>query len=245
MLITPDFVLINMPMTGATLVAEMLRAVYGELAVEVGRRHAVCAEIPETARGKPLLSVFRSPFERYVSQYHYGCWRKEPGMYCDPAPISKEYPEYPNVTFWQFIRIANTHFLDPPDGSEADRQSPGWHTEQHLRFYARDPAVAYARIRAFRTGEDMLGKLENCIHFLPADPESLSRSLQEYLCRFDIKEEALESLDGFILPSQQISHELRLHRDVGKYYDRELMEYVLDQERWLFGRFSHPVLAVA
>lgn len=244
MLVTPDFVLINMPMTGATLVAEMLRALYGERAVDVGRRHAVCMEMPETARGKPLLSVFRSPFERYVSQYHYGCWRKEQGMYCDPAPIRKEYPEYPNVTFAQFVRIANTHYLDPPDGSDADAQSPGWHTEQYLRFYAWDPAIAYARIRACPESADILEQLQRCIHFLHADPECLNQSLRAYICQFDITESVLTRLDGFVPSSQQSVHELRLYRDVRKYYDRELTAYVLERERWLFERFPHCAMAL-
>lgn len=245
MLVTPDFVLINMPMTGATVVAEMLRAVYGELAVEVGRRHAVCAEIPEAARGKPLLSVSRSPFERYVLQYHYGCWRKEPGKYCEPAAIIREYPQYPNVTFAQFVRIANRHYLDPPDGSGPDAQSPGWHTEQYLRFYTRDPASAYARIRASATHADVLKALELPVHFVGPDPDSLSRELRDYLSRFDIAEEALARLDGFVASSQQGAHELRLHRDLGKYYDRDLIAYVHERERWLFERFPFRAVVAA
>lgn len=245
MLVTPDFVLINMPMTGATVVAEMLRVVYGELAVDIGRRHAVCAEIPEAMRRRPLLSVFRSPFERYVLQYHYGCWRNEPDKYCAPAPILREYPCYPNVTFGQFVRIANTYYLNPPDGSEPGAQSPGWHTEQYLRFYACDSAAAYARIRDTSTDADALQALERPVHFLGPDPDYLDRALRDYLGRFDIAKEAMARLDGYVPSSRPGGHELRLRRDFVKYYDPDLIEYVYARERWLFQRFPFSAIFTA
>jgi hypothetical protein len=245
MLVTPHFILLNMPMTGATLVADMLRAMYGECAIESGRKHAGCEEIPETERGKPLLSVFRSPFERYVSQYHYGCWRKQPGMYCDPAPIRLEYPEYPNVTFKQFVRIANAYFLAAEDRSDPDALQIGWHTEQYLRFYGRDPAAACERIRARGVCADSLDGLEHQVHFLHADADGLKRPLLSFLQQFDIAENSLARLDAVEPSSPQHTHELRLHRDVRKYYDSALTAFVLQREQWLFERFSHSVTVAA
>lgn len=225
-------------MTGATLVADMVQAIYGECAVESGRKHAGCAEIPETERGKPLLSVFRSPFERYVSQYHYGCWRKQPGMYCDPAPIRVEYPEYPNITFKQFVRIANAYFLAPNDGSDSAALQIGWHTQQYLKFYCSDLAAACERIRA---RADFLDGLEHPVHFLHADADGLKRPLLSFLQRFDIAESNLARIDAVGLSSPQHAHELRLHRDVRKYYDSALTAFVLQREQWLFKRFSYSV----
>lgn len=237
MLATPDFVLLNMPMTGATVVGEMLRAVYGDRAVEIGRTHAVAADVPDCERGKPLLSVFRSPFERYVSQYRYGCWRQTPDMYCDPVPILDVYPHYPDVSFGEFVRIADRYFTRPLDGAERDDQAPGWHTEQYLRFHARDAAAAYAALRGHAPSAERLKALEYPLHVLQAESGRLAEALAECMRRLGLPDDLAQRLAGFRPSSRRHLHEIALHRDAHTYYDRALAEFVLERERWLFARF--------
>lgn len=243
MLVTPDCVLLNLPMTGATLVEEMLRLVYGDRAVDHGRRHAGCAALPADARDKPLLSVFRSPFDRYVSQYHYGCWRQQPGMYCDPARVRAQWPAYPDITFGQFVRIANAHFIDPAWAD--DGAAPlGWHTEQFVRMYAREPDAARATLQTHAPCARTLDALCHPVHFLLADADGVEAALRVWLRDAGVPATRIALLDDFVPSQPERMHELRLRRDARRYYDAALAEEIRARERWLFERF-HPTATAA
>ncbi len=247
MLITPDFVFIHMPKTGGTFVARMLQLAYGARAVEYGRKHATCEEIPDSERGKPVLSVIRSPWDRYVSQYHYGWWKSHPEAYCDPAPILRDHPEYPQIGFDAFVRIANTHFVNvhrgeatgftnvrlPPD------RAPGWHTEQFIRFFCRAPREAFA---AIGPGECLAGRLpgyEYPVRFLRTERlnEDLAACLADGLGDDPQSRDLRARIRSHapVLPDE--AHERRDTRETHTYFDAGLIDFVLRREAFLFARF--------
>ena len=243
MLITPDVVFIHMPKTGGTFITEMLRQVYGARAVETGRKHATCDEIPLSERGKPILSVMRSPFDRYVSQYHYGWWKTHPQEYCDPAPIRQQFPAYPDVDFDAFVTIANRYFVNVHRGAAngydtpllPPELAPGWHTEQFIRFFCRDPQRAFAAMTEHDLQRGQLEGAEYPVDFLRT--ETLNRDLADYLQRFGVEPEQLDSVRTHrrVMPGQ--AHEARARQQAGDYYDRNLIDFVIRKEAFLFNRF--------
>ncbi|MDQ3205604.1 MAG: sulfotransferase family 2 domain-containing protein [Pseudomonadota bacterium] len=243
MLITPDFVFIHMPKTGGTFITQMLRLVYGERAVETGGKHATCDEIPAAERGKPILSVIRSPFDRYVSQYHYGWWKMHPQEYCDPAPILKQFPSYPQVDFGDFVTIANRHFVNVHRGASSGYETPhlppdltlGWHTEQFIRFFCRDPHRAFSSIAAHDLDRGHLEGFEHSVEFLRT--ETLNQDIAAYLQRFGVEAEALRTLREHRPVMPDDAHEARARRDARDYYDRGLIDFVSRKEAFLFNRF--------
>ncbi len=247
MLITPDFVFIHMPKTGGTFVARMLQLAYGTRAVEYGRKHATCEEIPASEHGKPVLSVIRSPWDRYVSQYHYGWWKSHPEAYCDPAPILRDHPDYPQIGFDAFVRIANTHFVNVHRGEATGfanvrlppEHTPGWHTEQFVRFFCRSPREAFA---AIGPAECMTGRLPDYdapVRFLHT--ERLNDELATFLadCLGDDPQShdlrARIRTHAPVLPDE--AQERRETRDTGAYFDAGLADFVRRREAFLFGRF--------
>src|SRR5687767_6163093 len=114
MILTPDFVYIHQPKTGGTFVSHVLSRVYGGREggfVDV-EKHAACSEVPEEHRGKPIISNLRNPYERYVSQYRFGWWRMHPDLYCGIEEMRELYPHYPEISFAEFVHLANTKFLN-------------------------------------------------------------------------------------------------------------------------------------
>jgi hypothetical protein len=251
MLITPDFVFIHMPKTGGTFITEMLRLVYGSRAVETGQKHATCDEIPAADREKPILSVIRSPFDRYVSQYHYGWWKTHPEEYCDPAAILKEFPAYPQIGFDDFVMIANRFFVNVHRGVTKGYESPelpldlalGWHSEQFIRFFCRDPHRAFASITEDDLHRGRLNAFEYPVEFLRT--ETLNRDLADYLRRYDVDTERLDEVRAHprVMPEQ--AHEARLRPNARDYFDRSLIEFVGRKETFLFNRFPQYRMEVS
>jgi hypothetical protein len=243
MLITPDFVFIHMPKTGGTFITDMLRQVYGDAAVETGRKHATCDEIPEADRGKPILSVMRSPFDRYVSQYHYGWWRTQPQEYCDPAMIREAFPAYPDVGFADFVAIANRFFVNVhrsvATGYEARHlppaSAPGWHTEQFIRFFCRESREAFAGMTERDLARGRLDAHEYPVEFLHT--ETLNDDLADRLERFGVAATHVQRVrtHARVLPDQ--AHEARVHTEADAYFDGALRAFLLRKEAFLFNRF--------
>jgi hypothetical protein len=249
MLITPDFVFVHMPKTGGSFVVRMLQMVYGDRASEYGHKHATCEEIPSSEHGKPILSVVRSPWDRYVSQYHYGWWKTHPEAYCDTTPILREHPTYPQVGFDAFVRIANAHFVNAHRGVATGfvntrlpaEHAPGWHTEQFIRFFCRSPREAFAAIGAAERETGRLPDHEYPVRFLQT--ERLNRDLS--LALRDCLGDAPQALalrarieeHAPVLPDQ--AYEQRHDRATSHYYDPALIDFVRQREAFLFGRFPH------
>lgn len=243
MLITPDFVFIHMPKTGGTFITEMLRQVYGDTAVEAGRKHATCDEIPDVDRGKPILSVMRSPFDRYVSQYHYGWWRTQPQEYCDAAIIREAFPAYPDVAFADFVAIANRFFVNVHRGVATGYEArhlppastPGWHTEQFIRFFCRESREAFANLTEQDLARGRLDAHEYPVEFLRT--ETLNDDLADCLERFGVAATHVQRVrtHARVLPDQ--AHEARVRTDADAYFDDALRAFVLRKEAFLFNRF--------
>lgn len=251
MLITPDFVFIHMPKTGGTFITQMLRKVYGEAAVETGRKHATCDEIPVAERGKPIVSVMRSPFDRYVSQYHYGWWRTQPQEYCDPALIREAFPLYPEVGFADFVKIANRFFVNVHRGVATGFQTPhlppalapGWHTEQFIRFFCRDAQQAFAGLAEPALQRGRADPYEYPVEFLKT--ETLNDDLADVLGRCGVDAARVDAvrMHARVLPEQ--AHETREGADADDYFDEALRDFVLRKETFLFNRFPEYRLVTA
>ncbi|MBW8876570.1 MAG: sulfotransferase family 2 domain-containing protein [Acidobacteria bacterium] len=242
MIITPDFVFIHYPKTGGTFVTHVLSRLYGDQLVNVDK-HGTCSDIPEEHRGKPLLSTVRSPYDRYVSQYRFGWWVMHPEDYCGAEAMRELYPHYPDITFEEFLCLANTLFLNchrsAPTGFVNDifqeERRLGWHTENFVRFYCRNPRQTYARLdepAIERAGfvQDMFD-----VHFLRT--ARLRQGLHDFLLGFGHRPEDL----AFILSSERVLPDMGGRRPEGdrweSYYTPELKDFVRTRERLIFRLF--------
>jgi hypothetical protein len=250
MILTPDLVFVHYPKAGGTFVTEALSRLYGERDSEfvdtgedgMGPRHNQCVHIPDAHRHKPIVSVTRNPFERYVSQYCYRWWALHPERYCGLEKMRALYPHYPDLTFAEFLTLANTVFVAFERGQPTtyvNRKFPpgrelGWHTREFVRFFFRDPEQTYARLDEEAIDRDRLCRLMYPVRFLPL--ERLNDSLYELLLDLGLPPTRIDFIRsmGKVLPSNG-------GREEGdrweRYYTPELVELVRVRERLLFELF--------
>ncbi len=244
MILTPDFVYIHHPKTGGTFVTNVLSRLYGgrDGGFQDVAKHATCSDIPEEHRGKPIVSAIRNPYDRYVSQYRFAWWKLHPDQYCGEEAMRARHPHYPDLTFSEFLDLANTLFVNchmgkptgfvnrnfPPD------RGPGWHTEQFVRFYFREPREAFARLDEAALDSGSFRKDMFDVRFLPV--EGLNESLYALLLEHGHAPEDI----AFIRGSEKI-FPVEGGRDLEDrwqdYYTPEIRSFVRTRERLLFELF--------
>lgn len=241
MILTDDFVYIHQPKTGGTFVTKVLERLYAGRLVNT-QKHAGCTEIPEAWRGKPLLTTLRNPYDRYVSQYRFAWWKLHPDMYCGEAEMRAMFPHYPDLSFGEFLQLANTKFVNRHHREETgfrnehfpeDRRL-GWHTEQFVRLYCQRPRDVFRAI-----DEDFItqGRCREALYPVRFTfAEDLNRGLHAFLREVGHKPEDID----FILDAEKIypAEGGRSPEDRWEsHYTPELKRFVRTRERLLFQLF--------
>ncbi|MCE2026810.1 sulfotransferase family 2 domain-containing protein [Sessilibacter corallicola] len=239
MLITDDFVFVHMPKTGGTFVQNMLQKIYPNATTL--ETHLTCSDIPQQAQELPVLSIIRHPMDRYVSQFHFGWWRMHPERYCSQAQWNAMGIDPKNLSFRDFIRISDAYFKGYFSGEKNGFEnhktaSPlGWHTEQFIRFYYRNPKQVFSDLdeRKIQTGD--YKESEFPVTFLHT--ESLNQDLVAYLTKIGRDEEDI----AFILDQGKLQPKEGTKRteedDWQSYFDPDITRFVCERERLLFNRF--------
>ena len=241
MIITPDFVFLHFPKSGGTFVTSVLSRLYGERMADV-HKHGTGSDIPAEHADKPLVSTVRSPYDRYVSQYRFGYWKLYPEDYCGRAAMCEAYPHFPDLSFAEFLELANTRFVNchrgAPTGFVNDNFPPerrlGWHTENFVRFFFRNPRQAYAGLGpgSIESG-DFQGDMFP-VHFLRT--ARLRQGLHDFLLSWHRPEDV-----DFILSAERVLPEEGGRRPAGdrweSYYTPALKDFVRTRERLIFRLF--------
>ncbi len=121
---TNDFVFINYPKTGSTFVRYILDYIH---AIEENGKpkysfknykridhknirainrtdltpHGVLSQIPISHINKPIISIERNIFDRLISLYEYGFWKKNPSF--PMLEILDLYPDFPKLSFPKYL----------------------------------------------------------------------------------------------------------------------------------------------
>jgi hypothetical protein len=259
MIFTDHFVYVHEPKTGGTFVTSMLFRLYGlnwsrlthlrnmlfrevrsqhpkyGYLIHDTRKHFGCRHIPTKHQGKKVLATIRNPYDLYVSQYEFGWWkRREFFRYYKSVPnFEKDYPEFPNISFAQFLKLSDAAFGRA--GSRDDWRRWGLRTREFIDFYFREPRQVYSRLTdpdyiasdAYRA--DMFD-----LHFVKTN--NLNRGLYEFLTLMGYD-------DGDV--SFVVGQEKVLPQGKGrtpdqkweKYYTPELKSHVREREDLLFTLF--------
>jgi hypothetical protein len=250
MILTPRFVYIHLPKTGGTFVTSVLERIFkpprprtflGRLVRRVrGKRwidtnkHGYCCEIPESHRGLPVAACVRNPFDRYVSQYEFGWWKENRQPWIDWESIKRDYPSFPALSFAEFLEVASARF-HRLRGSPCPPGDPmGFHSEQFVRYFFRDPAGTWPRVDdAYVAARAWEGDLHP-VRFLRT--EHLNADLHAFLLGLGLPPERIAFVleEGRILPAGPRRAE---GRHWSAYYTPELRALVRRRERLLLSIF--------
>ena len=219
MIATDRFIYIHQPKTGGTFVTTVLMTLQRLLGTrelyvrhpsswlrKLPRKHGTCRDIPRSQRRKLVLTTMRNPYDLYVSQFKFGWWKRpEYSKYyrfTSPFHFSKQYPEYPELSFEQFVRLFNCAFCAHPRNRDFDSsQGLGVLTEHFMRFYFKHPwrrlfTMDDAYLKSGRIRKDLFD-----VHFLRTD--RLNQQLYDYLLGLGYAAEDLEfilKLGKIVLP---------------------------------------------
>lgn len=264
MLLTDKFVYIHSPKTGGSFVTNRLFKLHepmGELpqpeetietgvetnwggiidTAKEGLQHNTCREIPFGFRQKPMVSTIRNPYDRYVSGYMYGWWKRFPEKFApDVEAVSKAFPNYPDLSFDDYVRISNefnpfskipTPYLDP-------NRPIGQRTYETIKFFFKDePETIFAKLTEDYIVSGLYQQDMFPVRFLRM--ENLNRALYNFLVEVGYPEDRVQ----FILDSEKIMpgiQEGTIPRADGSwqdYYTPELKAYVRQRDRFVFQMF--------
>jgi len=160
---TDDFAYVHQPKTGGTFVTSVFFRLYDVdwnlsfriehmLRREVARthrygtftyhknKHGTCTELPVAQREKLILATMRNPYELYVSQYEFGWWRRRNSLahFRAVPDFSRRFPRFPNITFEEYVLLANAAFVPRREGISEDDAVGLW-TKEFVRYYFREP----------------------------------------------------------------------------------------------------------
>jgi hypothetical protein len=234
MILAPAFVFIHQPKTGGTFVANVLQRLLGASIIDLNK-HGVCNEIPASHRGLPIVSTVRNPYDRYVSQYEFGWFRKMPPReWFDMDAVRARYPDWPDVSFEEFVDASIDAFRRMKTSPLAAQDQPGFHSEQFVRYYFRDPESVYPRIDDAYIAERRFVEDMHPVRFLRT--EDLNRQLHDFLLETGRDRAEVE----FILRQGKIVPEGSTRsgdKPWSAFYTPELKARVRHRERLLFAIF--------
>ncbi len=249
MIITDDFVLLNYPKTGTTFVRKLIKELYSgryeellfsesyNLLSKKPTQHGTFSSIPLEFRSRQVVSIFRNPFDRYVSLWKFRWYSHSP-----PEPVCnllRFYPSFPELSFEDFLemtdRFSKRNIL-LAHGIDLNTEI-GFQTIQFFAFYSADPRTCLLELLTHERN-DTAAALIPSLTFLRQD--SLRSDLKDFLKQFGFDEKRLAVIDT--------ERKLNVSRtenenDCYQFWSNDNMMKYADKEKMLLSIFPeyHPI----
>ncbi|RFN60033.1 hypothetical protein [Marixanthomonas ophiurae] len=187
--------------------------------------HGICEQIPIGHKNKPIVSIKRDVFKRYISMYNYEHWKKWP--FINRTIIKEKYPNYPELTFEEFV-----HFLIDYNPlsyhPKVKRELPiGPLTAQYILFYFKNPFQVLKNIDKEYIDSKSYMQDRYSIHFL--DQNNLNQDLYNYLLKMDYDKNKIE----YILYAPKTNNSTPKGKGVEDYFTKDLKKLVSEKESFL------------
>jgi hypothetical protein len=244
MLITSQFVVLNLPKTGSSFVRAVLKRIHRRRRILLKRepflvelmmpregsrlggkdQHGTISQIPERYQHLPVMSVVRNPYDKLMSAYLYRWWARRP-----PMPVNelrRSLPTFPDLTLNQFVAM-----WDIAAGQRLGGENPfgiGHQTLQFVRFFFSNPEAA---LRQFSDEYVEKGTFKEDLGAVTLlRQESLRDDLTRFLGSFGYTETELE-----ICGRHQLVNVTKASASEGSAWTPEALKYVAEKERHLLG----------
>ncbi|RFN60047.1 sulfotransferase family 2 domain-containing protein [Marixanthomonas ophiurae] len=260
MLITKNFVMLNVPKTGTTFSRTVIKKVYnnkyGAILNKIGYKlkilkreiielklpnikmptksldqHGVYSQIPTKYRNRPIVSVVRNPYSRFLSSYKFRSWANPTQLTVSKEIIKNKFPSFPNLNLDTYVDLSleaeKTRLEWIKEGVE-NIHDLGPQTIQFVQFFFKNPEEAILKINEEYITSGAYRKDMADIRFLQV--ENLKDDLYNLLseCGFTKKELA------FVKEHKKMNVTKSKTKATNKEWTEKALQYVTYRERFLF-----------
>jgi hypothetical protein len=194
--------------------------------------HGTYRQIPEEHKDKIIFSVVRDPFDRYISAYLYGFWRKKyASLY--PDQILTEFPHYPQLSFPEYFKMVHLFGKENKLNGISPKVNLGIYTIQFIQFFFMDPNKSLQEIDDNYISEKRyLGDMPNIV-FL--HNENLNEELYNFLFENGYPKNDID----FILRAKKVnvSKRDRNQKYITDFFNPKLLDEVSQIDKLIFSIF--------
>jgi hypothetical protein len=254
LIITDKFVFLHFPKTGGLFVTDILHKVhkkktlrylffkppmYQELMLpnvkriydsNIYNQHGTYDQIPEEHRSKTIISCVRNPFDRYVSTYEFRQWTKRKPD--EMEKIIKLYPEFPDLTFEQYLKFANVFDIANRTYSPLLRLDVGMITYTFIQFFFKNPKRIIENLDESYLNSNEYKRDMAEVFFLHS--ENLNSELRDFLLRLNYRRRDLFFINAAERKNVTVN---RIEKKWRKYYTKDMFDFVKFKERFILRLF--------
>jgi hypothetical protein len=194
-------------------------------------QHGTFSQIPVEHRHKPIVSVVRNPYDRFLSEYEFRWWTKYPAF---PVEVlQREFPHYPDLSLDDFVRLQEMKRHRKRNPHLRPGMELGGQTFNFIKMFFKDPDAAFRRLddRYIESGqfvEDM-----GPIQFLRT--ENLNEELATFLRRYGYPEEDL----AFVREHDRVNATRNTSQSRDLLWTEKTLRSVQERESFLFRILAH------
>lgn len=177
MIISNDFVLLNLPKTGSTYVRKVLKKIYNKRVRKKLNPHGIYDQIPLKHKNKKIVSVVRNPYERLLSGFEFGFWQENPAI--EQIEIDKHFPNFPDLDINEYIDylilVSELSYVEKPENLKIGPMSL-----QFIYFFFKNPTEVISNLNEdyIKSESEFLKEIAP-IEFLKQ--ETLNQDLHDFL----------------------------------------------------------------
>ena len=262
MIITDKFVMLNFPKTGSSFARSALKSIYRQkssrkrlLAEKLGickpsmkelmfpkideisyygikDQHGTLRQIPRAHQYKPVVTITRNPFSRYISTYLYRWWKRYPPA--EEQVICERYPNFPDLSFSEYYEMMHEYGRRQRLQNLELKIDLGIHSIQFIQFYFNDPEAILKGIDSDYIEQARYEDDLRNISFI--HQENLRKDLVSFLLKVGFEEKDIE----FIEQMEKVNVTDKKGTDgdnISLYLRNDVGQKIMERDRLLFRIF--------
>lgn len=213
------------------MLPNITNAAYKRKFKRVVGQHGVLSQVAEKYSDKPVVSIIRNPFTRYISNYQFKWWEKYPPQ--NEQVILAKYPHFPELSFQEHYDMMHELGRDNRLAGIKPKIELGIYSIQFIQFFFKNSDEVLSKIDDDYIEQELFREDMGDITFIKQ--ENLNEDLKAFLLSMDISRRELEFIDSM----EKVNVTEKTQRGSGDdtHIDPEIKKKILARDRLIFKIF--------